>query len=98
MNILEVLETEVYARWFSRIRDRRAKTRILIRIRRLSLGHPGDVSSVGGGVYELRIHSGPGYRVYFEKRGNTKVVLLAGGTKNTQRRDIARAREIAEEV
>ena len=98
MYVLEVRETETYARWFRRLRDRRARARILVRIGRLSLGNPGDVAPVGGGVSEMRIHYGPGYRVYFIERGNTLVILLAGGEKGSQQRDIERARELAKQV
>jgi putative addiction module killer protein len=94
----EIRETDQYSRWFSRLRDREARARILIRIRRLSLGNPGDCSSVGGGVMEMRIHHGPGYRVYFVERGPLVVILVAGGSKATQRRDIQRAKELAQEV
>ena len=98
MYVLEVRETETYAQWFTRLRDRQAKARILARIRRLSLGNPGDAASVGGGISEMRIHHGPGYRVYFVERGEAVVILLAGGVKGTQQRDIGRARRLAEQV
>jgi putative addiction module killer protein len=77
------------------LRDREARARINIRIRRLSLGNPGDVRPVGGGVSELRIDYGPGYRVYFAQRGPMLIILLAGGDKRTQDRDIKKARELA---
>jgi putative addiction module killer protein len=93
--MIEIRETEVYALWFSRLRDRRAKARIDTRIRRLSLGNPGDVKPVGGGISELRIDYGPGYRIYFIQLGSTLIVLLAGGDKRTQRQDIAEAIELA---
>ena len=73
------------------------RARITTRIRRLSLGNPGDVKPVGSGVSEMRIDYGPGYRVYFVRRGNTVVILLCGGDKRTQDRDIARALELAQE-
>ena len=92
---IEIRQTEVYARWFRRLRDREARVRIDIRIRRLSLGNPGDVRPVGGGVSEMRIDYGPGYRVYFVRRGEAAIVLLAGGDKGSQSRDIRRARELA---
>lgn len=82
--MVEIRETQIYARWFSNLRDRRAKARIDTRIRRLSLGNPGDVKPVGEGVSELRVDYGPGYRVYFIQRGATVIVLLAGGDKRTQ--------------
>jgi putative addiction module killer protein len=94
-DMLEVRETEVYARWFARLRDIEAKARIQTRIRRLALGNPGDVGAVGQGVSELRIDYGPGYRVYFVQQGNTLVILLAGGDKSTQQQDIRIAIELA---
>lgn len=93
--VLEIRQTDEFASWFQRLRDPRARGRILARIRRLQLGNPGDVAPVGEGVSELRIHFGPGYRVYFLQQGAVLVVLLAGGDKKTQSRDIARARELA---
>ena len=95
--MIEIRQTEVYSRWFRRLRDRQARARINVRIRRLSLGNPGDVKPVGEGVSELRIDYGPGYRVYFVQRGQTLVVLLAGGDKQTQGRDIRTALELARE-
>ena len=92
---VEVRQTDVYARWFGRLRDRQARARIDIRIRRLELGNPGDVRPVGAGVSELRISYGPGYRVYFVQRGQSLVILLAGGDKSSQARDITRARALA---
>ena len=82
--MLEIRQTEQYAQWFSGLRDRQAKARINVRIWRLSLGNPGDARSVGHGVSELRIDYGPGYRVYFTRRGERIVMLLAGGDKSTQ--------------
>ena len=96
--MIEIRQTEDYALWFSGLRDRAARIRINIRIRRLSLGNPGDVKPVGAGVSELRIDYGPGYRVYFVQRGQTLVVLLAGGDKRTQSRDIQRALELAQNL
>ena len=95
---IEVRQTEHYARWFALLRDRTARARIDIRIRRLSLGNPGDVKAVGAGVSELRIDYGPGYRIYFVQRGTQVVVLLAGGDKSSQSRDIAMAHELAKMV
>ena len=96
--MLEVRETVTYAEWFSGLRDRTAKTRIDIRIRRLSLGNAGDVKPVGEGVSELRVDYGPGYRVYFVQKGNVYVVLLAGGDKSTQDRDIREAKALARDL
>ena len=93
--MIEIRQTDAYARWIEKLRDRQAKARIAIRIRRLSLGNPGDARPVGGGVSELRIDYGPGYRVYFLKRGESLVILLAGGDKSSQPGDIAKARELA---
>ncbi len=88
----------VYSRWFKGLRDRQARARIDVRIRRLSLGNPGDVKPVGKGVSELRIDYGPGYRVYFVQHGQALVVLLAGGDKDTQDRDIKTALALAREL
>ena len=95
---IEVRQTDIFADWFAALRDREARARITARIRRLSLGNPGDVKPVGSGVSELRIDDGPGYRVYYVARGSTLVILLCGGDKRTQNRDIARALELAQEV
>ncbi|MGZ9073250.1 MAG: type II toxin-antitoxin system RelE/ParE family toxin [Rhodoplanes sp.] len=96
--MIEVRQTDVFADWFAGLRDREARARIAVRIRRLSLGNRGDVKPVGSGVSEMRIDYGPGYRVYFVRRGDTVVVLLCGGDKRNQDRDIARALELAREV
>ena len=93
--MVEIRQTEVYARWFRRLRDKQARVRIDSRIRRLSLSNPGDVRPVGAGVSEIRIDYGPGYRVYFVRRGEALVVLLAGGDKDSQEQDIRRALELA---
>lgn len=95
---IEVGQTDVYARWFAKLRDRQARLRIVARIRRLGLGHAGDVRSVGKGVSELRIDCGPGYRVYFTRRGQKLVVLLAGGDKDSQQRDITAAQILAARI
>jgi putative addiction module killer protein len=92
---MQVRQTELFARWFAGLRDRRARRRIQARIDRLEIGNPGDVKPVGDGVSEMRIDYGPGYRVYFVQRGRTLIVLLAGGDKGTQERDIAAARNLA---
>jgi len=93
---MEIRQTEVYFKWFNSLRDRQARARINARIRRLSLGNPGDVKPVGEGVSELRIDYGPGYRVYFVQRQQMIVILLAGGDKHTQDQDIKTARELAQ--
>jgi len=92
--MIEVRQTDEYSDWFANLRDRQARARINARIRRLSLGNPGDVKPVGEGVSELRIDYGPGYRVYFLQRGREVVILLAGGDKRTQQKDIQTALEI----
>jgi putative addiction module killer protein len=97
-NVIAVRQTEQYARWFARLRDREARGRILARVRRLSLGNPGDVGPAGEGVSEMRIHVGPGYRVYFKQVGDLVVVLLAGGDKRTQGRDIETAKALARDL
>ncbi len=93
--MIEIRETAAYAAWFKRLRDRTAKARIDIRVRRLSLGNSGDIRPVGEGVSELRIHFGPGYRVYLTKQGDTVVILLAGGDKDSQDEDIRLAKDLA---
>jgi putative addiction module killer protein len=96
--MVEIRQTHVDARWFAKLRDRDARARILARIRRLSLGNPGDVQPVGEGVSEMRIHHGPGYRVYFTQRGRVVVVLLCGGDKSTQSDDIRQAKDLARDL
>jgi putative addiction module killer protein len=91
----EVRQTDNFARWLAGLKDGKAIARINTRIRRLSLGNPGDVRPVGEGVSEMRIDYGPGYRVYFVNRGTELVILLAGGDKRTQDRDIDLARDLA---
>ena len=93
--MIEIRQTETYAEWFASLRDQKARARIDVCIRRLSLGNPGDVKPIGGGVSELRIDYGPGYRVYFLQRGPMLIILLAGGDKGTQDRDIKKALELA---
>jgi putative addiction module killer protein len=95
ISMIEVRQTEEYSEWFANLRDKQARARINARIRRLSLGNPGDVKPVGEGVSELRIDYGPGYRVYFLQRGREVVILLAGGDKRTQQKDIQKALELA---
>ena len=94
-SLIQIQETEEYSLWFSGLRDRGACARITRPIHRLRQGNPGDVAPVGEGVSELRIHYGPGYRVYYVQRGCEIIVLLGGGDKSTQRRDISKARAYA---
>ena len=96
--MIEIRQTETYSEWFSTLRDRQAKARIDIRVRRLSMGNPGDVKPVGQGVSELRINYGPGYRVYFVQRGETLIILLVGGDKRTQEQDIKTALDLAQDL
>lgn len=93
-----IVETATFSRWIDALEDRRAVARIAVRIDRLAAaGHAGDAKPVGDGISELRIDYGPGYRVYFTQRGNVTVILLCGGDKSTQAKDIARARALAKE-
>lgn len=96
--MVEVRKTGVFAEWLDGLRDARAKARILVRLRRLASGNPGDWKSVRCGVFELRIDYGPGCRVYLTRQGSSVVVLLAGGTKKSQARDIKRAISLAQEL
>ena len=96
--MIEVQRTDVFIEWFDRLRDDTAKARIAARIDRLELGNAGDVKSVGDGVSEMRISHGPGYRLYFTWRGKTLVILLCGGDKSSQRRDIEAAKALLVEI
>ncbi|UXS05543.1 type II toxin-antitoxin system RelE/ParE family toxin [Agrobacterium tumefaciens] len=95
--MIELKQTSTFAKWEARLRDRRARTMIAARLMRLAAGLPGDVEPVGEGVSELRIHYGPGYRVYFQQRGDVLIVLLCGGNKGSQSNDIAKAKKLAKE-
>jgi putative addiction module killer protein len=94
---MEIKQTKAFVNWESKLRSRRARTIIAARVFRNAEGLAGDTSSVGGGVSELRIHFGPGYRIYFQQRGDTIIVLLCGGDKSSQERDIAAAKRLAQE-
>ena len=96
--MIVIRQTRLFADWVASLRDKNAIARINIRIRRLSLGNPGDTKSVGGGVSEMRIDYGPGYRIYFTRRGLNIVLLICGGDKRTQAADIARAKALAQET
>ncbi len=93
--MVEVIRTERFAKWLDDLRDRQARARIIVRIERLANGNPGDVKPVGSGVSEMRMDFGPGYRIYFVRKGETVIILLCGGDKSSQDADIARAIEIA---
>ncbi|MBE0623807.1 MAG: type II toxin-antitoxin system RelE/ParE family toxin [Burkholderiales bacterium] len=96
--MIEVRKTEVFVQWLDGLRDIQARARIQARIERLATGNPGDVEPVGAGVSELRINYGPGYRVYFKTRGRELIILLAGGDKSTQAKDIKTALRFARDL
>jgi putative addiction module killer protein len=96
MSLIQVEVTEEFDKWLRALRDLQAKVRIFERIRRLGDGHPGDVKPVGKGVSEMRINYGPGYRLYYTQRGGSLVILLCGGDKSSQTKDIARAIAMAQ--
>jgi len=93
--VFETVRSNVFDNWLRRLRDPQARARVLARVRRLSLGNPGDTRGLGQGLLEMRIDYGPGYRIYYMHRGRVLVVLLCGGDKRSQRADIALARRIA---
>ncbi len=96
--MLEIEETAVYTGWFRSLRDRTAQGRILARLLRLEVGNFGDVKAVGDNVHELRMPFGPGYRIYFTRRGERIILLLCGGDKSSQSRDITRAKHLAAQM
>jgi len=95
---MQIRKTDEFSNWLDGLRDLRARARIQVRIERLALGNPGDAKPVGEGVSELRIHFGPGYRVYYKQRGRELVVLLAGGDKSSQAKDIKTALRLAQNL
>jgi putative addiction module killer protein len=95
--MLELKQTGTFEKWLLRLRDKRARGIIVSRLDRLAYGHAGDAEPIGHGISELRIHAGPGYRVYYQQRGSTIIVLLCGGDKSTQARDIKAAKILAAE-
>ena len=96
--MIEVRKTEVFVHWLDGLRDIQARARVQARIERLATGNPGDVEPVGAGVSELRIDYGPGYRVYYKRRGRELIILLAGGDKSTQAKDIKAALRYARDL
>ncbi len=96
--MIEVRKTEYFETWLTDLKDRVGKAKIVSRIQRLELGNPGDVRAVGEGVSEMKIDFGPGYRIYYKQTGKTIVLILCGGDKSTQDKDIKRAKEIAAEL
>ena len=95
--MIELEQTETFRKWRTELKDQRARALIASRLDRLAFGHAGDVQPVGHGISELRIHYGPGYRVYFQRRGDVIVILLCGGDKSTQAKDIRTAKLLAAE-
>ncbi|MEX0409642.1 type II toxin-antitoxin system RelE/ParE family toxin [Aquibium sp. LZ166] len=95
--MFELKQTQTFRKWWTRLKDERARGLIFARLDRLAYGHVGDVKPVGGGISEVRIHHGPGYRVYLQQRGSTLIILLCGGDKSTQAKDIRTAKRLAEE-
>ena len=95
--MVQVIRSATFDRWLTRLKDKRAVARVLVRINRLAAGNPGDVKPVGRGVSEMRINYGPGYRIYFLSHDDHVVLLLTGGDKSTQEADIRKAHEIAAE-
>jgi putative addiction module killer protein len=96
--MIEIRKTEHFANWLDNLRDIQAKARVMVRIERLASGNAGDVKPVGEGVSEMRINYGPGYRVYFIQRGSELIILLAGGDKSSQSRDIKAAVRLAQNL
>ena len=96
-NVIDLKQTETFRKWRTRLKDERARVLIASRLDRLAFGHAGDAEPVGQGISELRIHYSSGYRIYFQRRGNTIIVLLCGGDKSTQAKDIKAAKRLADE-
>ena len=95
--MIEFKQTETFRKWRSRLKDERARAMVASRLDRLAFGNPGDVKPVGQGISELRIDYGPGYRIYFRRRGNEIIILLCGGDKSTQAADIKTAKRLAKD-
>ena len=96
--MIEIRQTAVFSKWIKDLRDAKAKAKIAGRIERLAMGLAGDVKPVGNGLSELRIHDGPGYRIYFITKGHVLIVLLCGGDKSSQDKDIKRAKDLAQQL
>jgi len=94
----QVQQTDIFARWLSKLKDRSAIAKILVRIESLRQGNTGDSKSLGSGLHELRMHSGPGYRIYYTRKAGLLILLLCGGDKSSQGKDIARARRVMTEL
>jgi putative addiction module killer protein len=95
---MQIVQSDVFTVWLDKLKDKRAAARIVTRIRRMEVGNAGDVRSVGEGVSEIRVDYGPGYRIYFTRRGRTLIILLCGGDKKSQHKDIALAKRMAKEA
>jgi putative addiction module killer protein len=96
--VYQVQQTDVFSKWLSKLKDRRALAKLLVRLESLRQGNFGDTKSLGSGLHELRIHFGPGYRVYFTRKSGVLILLLCGGDKSSQGKDIARARQLLNEL
>jgi len=95
--MIDVVKSDTFAEWLDELRDKRAVTAIVSRLDRLSFGHAGDAKLLRHGIYELRIHYGSGYRVYYKRSGNTLIIVLCGGDKSTQDKDIELAHQLAKD-
>lgn len=98
VHTMQIVQSDVFTLWLDKLKDERAAARIVTRIRRMEVGNAGDVRSVGEGVSEIRVDYGPGYRIYFTRRGRTLIILLCGGDKKSQHKDIALAKRMAKEA
>ncbi|MGE0520976.1 MAG: type II toxin-antitoxin system RelE/ParE family toxin [Candidatus Binatia bacterium] len=96
--VYQLQRTDVFDKWLAGLRDAKGKARILARLESVQFGNLGDSRSLGGGLHELRVFSGPGYRVYFASRGQVVIILLCGGDKSSQQRDVFRARRLLDEL
>lgn len=92
-----MLQTETFRKWRMKLKDERARAAVALRLARLSYGHVGDAKPIGEGISELRVHYGPGYRIYIKRRDNTVIILLCGGDKGSQIKDIETAKKLANE-
>ena len=97
-SMYQVLQTDIFAKWLSRLKDRKATAKLLVRIESLRQGNAGDSKSLGSGLRELRVHFGPGYRIYYTRKAGLVILLLCGGDKSRQSKDIAHARRILTEL
>jgi len=96
--VFHIQQTDVFSAWLADLRDAKGKARIVARVESARLGNLGDVKSLGGGVSEMRVHIGPGYRLYFARTGKIVLLLLCGGDKSTQKRDIEKAKALRKEL